>query len=193
MKNLLATTLLLSLSLWASGCGREQTAAALPAQAQPEAKAEGEGVDVLFSPRGGCTARIVAEINAARNSLYCQAYSFTSPEICNAIIAAHRRGVKVGVVLDRSQSMGNGSKIKELHKAGVPTWVDKKHAIAHNKVMIIDASVVITGSFNFTQAAENSNAENMLVIRSQRLAQQYMVNWTAHQSHSEKFSPISRR
>jgi phosphatidylserine/phosphatidylglycerophosphate/cardiolipin synthase-like enzyme len=63
--------------------------------------------------------------------------------------------------------------------------IDAKHAIAHNKVMIIDGEAVITGSFNFTKAAEESNAENLLVIRDKKLAERYIKNWQEHERHSE--------
>jgi phosphatidylserine/phosphatidylglycerophosphate/cardiolipin synthase-like enzyme len=56
--------------------------------------------------------------------------------------------------------------------------------------MIIDREVVITGSFNFTRAAEESNAENVLIIRSKELAREYFENWERHQAHSEGY--ISR-
>ncbi|HTR44450.1 MAG TPA: phospholipase D-like domain-containing protein, partial [Thermodesulfovibrionales bacterium] len=48
---------------------------------------------------------------------------------------------------------------------GIPTYIDAQHAIAHNKVMIIDKETVITGSFNFTKAAEERNAENLLILK----------------------------
>jgi phosphatidylserine/phosphatidylglycerophosphate/cardiolipin synthase-like enzyme len=70
---------------------------------------------------------------------------------------------------------------------GIPTWIDAKHAIAHNKVMVIDGATVITGSFNFTKAAEEHNAETMLVIRDQALAAKYGANWQAHVEHSEGY------
>jgi phosphatidylserine/phosphatidylglycerophosphate/cardiolipin synthase-like enzyme len=44
---------------------------------------------------------------------------------------------------------------------GVPTLIDANHAISHDKVMIIDGETVITGSFNFTKAAQEKNAENV--------------------------------
>jgi phosphatidylserine/phosphatidylglycerophosphate/cardiolipin synthase-like enzyme len=62
-----------------------------------------------------------------------------------------------------------------------------QHAIAHNKVMIIDGETVITGSFNFTKAAEESNAENLLVIRDKKLAERYIKNWQEHERHSEVY------
>ncbi|KHK00318.1 Endonuclease [Desulfovibrio sp. TomC] len=65
--------------------------------------------------------------------------------------------------------------------------IDDKHAIAHNKVMIIDGATVITGSFNFTKAAEEKNAENLLIIRDMSLAKIYLSNWKQHQDHSAEF------
>lgn len=62
--------------------------------------------------------------------------------------------------------------------------INDKHAIAHNKIIIIDRSVVITGSFNFTKAAEEKNAENLLIIRSKELAKPYLDNWRHHRDHS---------
>ena len=62
------------------------------------------------------------------------------------------------------------------------------HAIAHNKVMIIDKAVLITGSFNFTKAAEEKNAENLLVLRSKELARTYIENWQRHKEHSVRYT-----
>ena len=65
--------------------------------------------------------------------------------------------------------------------------IDAKHAIAHNKIMVIDGQTVITGSFNFTKAAEEHNAENLLVIREKTLADKYTANWKAHAAHAEPY------
>jgi phosphatidylserine/phosphatidylglycerophosphate/cardiolipin synthase-like enzyme len=67
------------------------------------------------------------------------------------------------------------------------TMVDARHAIAHNNVMIIDGETVITGSFNFTRAAEESTAENLLIIKSRELARIYIGNWKQHREHSEPY------
>ena len=71
--------------------------------------------------------------------------------------------------------------------AGIPTFIDSKHAIAHNKVMLIDDREVLSGSFNFTKAAEESNAENLLVIDDSALAAKYLANWQEHLKHSEAY------
>ena len=100
---------------------------------------------------------------------------------------AHKRGVNVSVVLDKSQRSQKYSSADFTAHAGIPTFIDPAHAIAHNKVMVIDKETVITGSFNFTKAAEEKNAENLLVIRSKALAQEYIENWKKHKGHSEKY------
>ncbi len=144
-------------------------------------------IEVYFSPRGGCTEAIVRELGNAQSSVLVQAYSFTSAPIAKALVAAHQRGVRVEVILDSSQKSDKYSEADFLANMGIPTRLDGQHAIAHNKVMIIDNRVVITGSFNFTRSAETSNAENLLVIRDAALAERYAANWAEHAAHSEPY------
>ena len=101
-----------------------------------------------------------------------------------ALIEAHKRGVKVQAILDKSQKTQKYSSASFLIHSGIPTFIDDKHAIAHNKIIIIDREVVITGSINFTKAAEEQNAENLLIIRSKELAKPYLENWRRHREHS---------
>jgi phosphatidylserine/phosphatidylglycerophosphate/cardiolipin synthase-like enzyme len=74
-----------------------------------------------------------------------------------------------------------------LADQGVPTKIDAKHAIAHHKIVLIDGEIIITGSFNFTKAAQEKNAEHVLSIRAQALAAQYTQNWQAHAQHSQPY------
>jgi len=141
-------------------------------------------VEVYFSPNNGATDAIVREIDRARSEILVQAYSFTSVPIAKALLKAHRRGVKVRAILDKSQKTQKYSSASFLTNSGIPTYIDDKHAIAHNKIIIIDRAVVITGSFNFTKAAEEKNAENLLIIRSKELAKPYLENWQRHREHS---------
>jgi len=144
-------------------------------------------IEVYFSPKGGCTEAVVKEIDAAKSSILVQAYSFTSVPIAKALVDAHKRGVKIQMILDKSQRTEKYSSADFVLHAGIPTFIDAKHAIAHNKIMVIDGATVITGSFNFTKAAESNNAENLLVIRSPELATKYAANWQAHLEHSDKY------
>jgi len=147
--------------------------------------------DVYFSPKGGCTDAIIRELNKAKSTILVQAYSFTSVPIAKALLNAHKRGVKVEVILDKSQRTDQYSSATFFYNSGIPVKIDSQHAIAHNKVMIIDGETVITGSFNFTKAAEENNAENLLVIRDNKLAERYIKNWQEHDRHSEVY--VGRR
>jgi phosphatidylserine/phosphatidylglycerophosphate/cardiolipin synthase-like enzyme len=141
-------------------------------------------IEVYFSPQSGSTTAIVQEIDRARSEVLVQAYSFTSSPIARALLKAHRRGIRVEVILDKSQKNHRYSSFVFLANARIPTYIDAEHAIAHNKIILIDRSVVITGSFNFTKAAEEKNAENLLIIRSKELTKRYLENWLHHRNHS---------
>ena len=144
-------------------------------------------VTVFFSPNGGCTTAILSEINNAKSEILVQAYSFTSAPIAKALVEAHKRGIKVQVILDKSQKTAQYTSATFLANSKIPTFIDSQHAIAHNKIIIIDGTTVITGSFNFTKAAEERNAENLLIIKSGELAKLYVENWKNHKEHSEPY------
>ena len=143
--------------------------------------------NVCFSPNGGCTKAIVDQIDNAKSEILIQAYSFTSAPIAKALVNAHKRGVHVEIILDKSNRSKKYSAGDLTAHMGVTTYIDSQHAIAHNKIMIIDKKTVITGSFNFTKAAEEKNAENLLIIRNKKLAEIYIDNWYKHKEHSERY------
>ena len=155
-----------------------------PAAAEPQAGSW----SVYFSPHGGCTEAVVRALAGAKTTVLVQAYSFTSAPIAGALVDAHKRGVKVEAVLDKSNLTERYSSADFLAHMGIPTKIDSVHAIAHNKVMVIDGETVITGSFNFTKAAEEHNAENLLIIHDKDLAARYAANWQAHAAHSEPYT-----
>ena len=146
-------------------------------------------ISSCFTPGEDCTGVIVSEIGTAKREVLVQAYSFTSPPIVKALADAKRRGVDVRVILDRSQTGQKKESVAAdtLAIAKVPVLVDAAHAIAHNKVMVLDGERVITGSFNFTKAAQDRNAENLLVIADPALAGKYAANWHRHAGHSEAY------
>ena len=143
---------------------------------------------VYFSPHGGATEAIVRELGSAQHRILVQAYSFTSAPIAKALLDAHKRGVKISAVLDKSNQTDKYSAATFLANAGIPVLIDAEHAIAHNKVIVIDDSTVLTGSFNFSKAAEEKNAENLLVLKkAPELAQAYLTNVNAHAAHSRPY------
>jgi len=149
------------------------------------------GIQVFFSPHGGATEAVVNALDHATNSVHVQAYSFTSAPIAKALVDSARRGAKVQVILDKSQRTEKYSEADFLKNEAIPTLIDAQHSIAHNKVIIIDGYLVLTGSFNFTRAAEENNAENLLVINDPILARRYLENWQAHRAHSEVYQRAS--
>ncbi len=160
----------------------------------PTGKAASEdGIDVFFSPKGGCTEAVIEEVNKAQKEIELQAYSFTSQSIVQAVINAHHRGVNVTIVLDKS-NLKDRSDVEVVAADQIPTYIDSEHAIAHNKIILIDGQTIITGSFNFTQAAEHSNAENLLVLHNRpQLYAAYHNNFLRHKGHSEPYTQGTAR
>lgn len=210
MKKLIALLVLLNLATWSCDESAplsrgfdpplETAAASLVTDASsPEVGASDAGPDVYttrhelvtwevhFSPKGGCTDAIVSAISSATKSVHMQAYSFTSVGVATALILAKQHGVDVEVIVDDSDLKDAApptTQVKAIRAGGVPVWSDGKHAIAHNKVLILDGKKVETGSFNYTTAAETSNAENCLFIVDKNLAFTYEQNWQLHKAHS---------
>ncbi len=119
-----------------------------------------------------------------------QAYQFTSKPIAESLVQAKKRGVDIKVILDESQASSKHSVINELFEHKIPIWIDFKPAIAHSKVIIIDEQKIITGSFNFSDAAQEKNAENLLIITGDPpLVEQYIKNWKDRQSQSDAYTP----
>ena len=168
---------------------------ALTVGAAVPAPAAAPDIRVLFSPRGGCTEAVIVDIGKAKAFLDVQAYSFTSAPIADAVAKAQGRGVRVRVVLDKSQRGERYSSATFLKNHGVPVFIDDDHAISHNKVILIDGgATIITGSFNFTKSAEERNAENLLIITNHaELASSYRANFEEHLAHAEPYEGLAAK
>ena len=99
-------------------------------------------------------------------------YTLTLDRVGDALIDAHKRGIDVKVILDR-YNQEEGSEYDRLVQAGVPVRLHQGSGLMHNKVAIIDGSIAITGSYNWTGSAENENDENLLVIKSAEVSSTY--------------------
>jgi phospholipase D len=160
---------------------------ALSRAAPPSAPAQ---VSACFVPGpASCAEEIVGAIDAARTTVLVQAYYLTSPPILHALAVAKKRGVDVRAILDKSQDRRESARSRYtgatyLANAGVPVWIDDAPAIAHNKIIVIDAHLVITGSFNFTKSADTRNAENVVMIESAEVAKCFGENWESRRAAS---------
>jgi phosphatidylserine/phosphatidylglycerophosphate/cardiolipin synthase-like enzyme len=140
--------------------------------------AQATEIKSCFTPGQDCTGFIVNQVNHAKGRVLVQAYGMTSEPIMQALAQAKRRGVDVRVLLDKTNEQERYSAATFLLNQGIAVLIDDKVAIAHNKVMVIDDSDVVTGSFNFTKAAQERNAENVLIIANNpELARTYSENW----------------
>lgn len=148
-------------------------------------------IDVYFSPEGGCTDAIVRELKTVKKTLYIQAYGFSSAPIAEAVIEAKSRGVDVGIVLDKSNERQKYTSATYLSNHDIIVMIDYIPRIAHSKVMILDNETIITGSFNFTKAAEHSNVENLLIIRNEpELVKKYIANFKIREQLSRFYKGI---
>lgn len=151
-------------------------------------------VQVAFTPGDNAAGLIVEAIGRAQKQVLVQAYSFTHRGIAQALIAARKRGIMVQLVADLEQTRKTDhSQVAAVAAGGVPTYIDGLHDSAHNKVIIIDAGtttpVLISGSFNFSHAAQHRNAENLLIFRgNQELTAAYLENWQRHREHALPFA-----
>ena len=145
------------------------------------------GVAIYFSRVDDPEAAIIRSLNSAQDSLHIAMYYFTDADLAEAVVAAHKRGVATYVYLDRSQVRARYSQSKHLAQQGVPVRISSNRHIMHNKFAIIDDSLVLTGSYNWTQAAAERNDENLVCIYRSDIAQRYKSRfryfWT------QKFDP----
>lgn len=145
---------------------------------------------VAFTPGDEAATLVIEALRKAKRQVLVQSYSFTHKDIAQALVDARRRGLDVQFIADPLQHQrGKTSLVDWLSEEGVPVWLDGEHAAAHNKVMVIDNgtadAAVITGSFNFTHAAQFRNAENLLLLRGHpALVEAYAANWRRHRIHS---------
>lgn len=135
-------------------------------------------IKTCFTPGQDCMGMIVTAIDGAKAEILVQAYSFSAKPLISALGRAKARGVKVRVILDKADERERNSAGSRLIAKRILPQVDTGVASAHNKVMIIDRDAVITGSFNFTAAAQKKNAENVLLIKGHPdIAAAYAKNW----------------
>jgi phosphatidylserine/phosphatidylglycerophosphate/cardiolipin synthase-like enzyme len=141
--------------------------------------------EVAFSPDLGATALVVRTIAEARHTIRMAAYTFTSRPIAEALLDAHRHGIDVDVVVDKSNATDRYTAATFLANQGVPVRIDYRYAIMHDKFIVVDGETVEEGSFNFTSAAENKNAENVLVLHDPSVATKYGHEWQRLWDESE--------
>lgn len=159
---------------------------ALALAPQVGAKPSAAQVEAAFTPGDDIAGIIRERIGKAKQTVQVQAYLLTDRTIATALIAACRRGLEVEVIGDAAQFESGGLPwLAALQRAGARTYLNTSNAASHNKILILDGATVITGSYNFTQAAQSKNAENVVIIsRSPGVTRRFVENFETQRNLS---------
>jgi len=122
---------------------------------------------------GVCRRALLGLINSAQHSLDLAIYSFTDDQLGWAVVEAFRRGVAVRVIMDESQPQARGGEYQRLTQAGIPVVVEKLPGLMHHKFLVVDGVAVATGSYNWSEAADDDNFENLVIIRDANVAEAF--------------------
>ena len=132
-----------------------------------------QGIQVYFSPNGGCEHAVISEIKKATQTIDIAMYYLSSRNIAQALVKAQENNVQVRIVLDQGQEIESASKSGYLIKHGFQIRYHLGFGLMHNKFAIIDGKSLITGSFNWTLTAEERNEENLLIITDEETIEKY--------------------
>ena len=141
---------------------------------QQAATIDGTPVRVLFAAEDKVVEQLLPLIEGARRSIRIMAFSFTHDALGAAVLARAARGVDVQAIFERRGSDTEYSEMGNLYCAGVPVRTDGNPRTFHHKVFVLDRTTVITGSFNFSDSADESNDENVVVITDREVAADYL-------------------
>ncbi|MDZ4717824.1 MAG: phospholipase D-like domain-containing protein [Roseiflexaceae bacterium] len=155
---------------------------------RPEIILDQTPIRIYFSPEDGVAKYILAELQQAKKSIRFMAFSFTADPIAQAMIEQAKAGLTVQGVFERQNASGTGATFAELQSGGVDVLEDGSCYILHHKTIIIDDRIVITGSYNFTNNAERSNDESLVIISDPEVASIYQAEF--ERIHTQATSPL---
>lgn len=138
---------------------------------------DGTPVEIYFSTHDHPAVPVTEELQKAKKTIHFLAFSFTHKDIGGAMREAIGRGVKVGGVFEKSQAASGHSQFEPLRSLGADVRIDGNPKNMHHKLIIIDGETVIAGSFNFSSSADQSNDENLVVIRNRDIAKRCEAEW----------------
>lgn len=126
-----------------------------------------------FAPEDDVQSKVLRYLKAAKSRIRFMAFSMTDDAIGDLLMEKHREGIDIEGIVESRGSGVNYSELGRLTKAGVPVLTDGNKYVMHHKVIVIDGLWTITGSFNFTESAQKSNDENVLIIKSASVAKMF--------------------
>jgi phosphatidylserine/phosphatidylglycerophosphate/cardiolipin synthase-like enzyme len=150
---------------------------------------DGTPIQVLFAPEDEVASHLVPLIEQAQKSIRFMAFSFTHQELGDTVLARARAGLDVRGIFETRGSETEYSQLPVLYCAHVPVRQDGNPATFHHKVFVIDDKIVITGSFNFTGNADQSNDENAIIVTNSQIAAQYLQEFERRWAEAKEPDP----
>ena len=126
-----------------------------------------------FFPNASNEEKVVSMLRTCKKTLDIAIFSLTLDSIAEAILEAYQRGIKVRMIADDECAKNKGSNVKLIASVGVPCKTDNAIYHMHHKFAVLDGSVVIMGSFNWTGQAVKYNQENIFFYEDKNIASQY--------------------
>lgn len=127
-----------------------------------------------FFPNPVSEAKLIKHLTSAKNKMIICVFALTNNNMADAIRQAKANGVDIRLIFDDEMMRMPGSDVKALHDEGYPVRVDlDPKAHMHNKFVVIDDRIVITGSYNWTKQATNKNNENVAIFEDKDIAEMY--------------------
>jgi mitochondrial cardiolipin hydrolase len=121
--------------------------------------------DAFFSPGDACRNVIINQVQAATTQLKICVFTISDDLITNALLTAHKKGVRVQVLTDNDKSQDEGSDVDQIARVGIPVKIDNTPNHMHHKFMVVDQRTLLTGSYNWTRSAARYNHENILLTK----------------------------
>ncbi len=135
--------------------------------------ADGTPIENYFSPHDRVANKLIESINLAKKSVHFLAFSFTHDGIGQAMLSRASAGIEVAGVFEKTQAASGHSEYESLRRGGLAVYLDANSRNMHHKVIVIDSEIVICGSFNFSENADKTNDENLLIIYNRAIAAKF--------------------
>jgi phosphatidylserine/phosphatidylglycerophosphate/cardiolipin synthase-like enzyme len=153
---------------------------------QQSTSIDGTPVRVLFAAEDEVMSQLVSLVEGAKSSIYFMAFSFTHNDLGDALLARADAGVDVRGIFETRGSETEYSELPVLYCARLPVRQDGNPGALHHKVLVIDEKILVTGSFNFSNNADESNDENVVVITNGDIAAQYLQEFERRWREAEE-------
>lgn len=145
---------------------------------------DGKKIENYFASEDEVMNKVINTVKEAKSTIHFMAYSFTDDTLGQTMIDKTGEGVIVEGIFETIGAKSKYSECDTLLTKGYDIRLDGNPKTFHHKVIIIDSSIVILGSFNFSANADNQNDENILIVYDTRLAKAYEQEYQLMKSQS---------